>query len=97
MLTNFLIPVETQLLLANRLKALRLVTGHKQTTLACLAGVSDSPLKRFVNTGKISLKSLLRLSHALGRLQEFGSLFEEPQAETLAELKAGSEKNIPKR
>jgi len=97
MLTKLLTPVETQLLLANRFKALRLVAGYKRTTLARLAGVSESSLKRFENEGEVSLKNLLRLSHALGRLQDFSSLFEELEAETLAELKAGSEKRVPKR
>ncbi len=97
MLANLLTPVETQLLLARRLKALRLIVGYKRTTLAHRAGVSESSLKRFENEGEISLKNLLRLTHALGRLQEFSSLLEASEAETLAELKTGVTKKIPKR
>ena len=35
------------------------------------SGVSLGSLKRFENTGKISLDSLLKLMHLLGRLNEF--------------------------
>ena len=97
MLPNLLTPAETQMLLARNCKDLRLITGYKRSTLARKAGVSESSLKRFENSGEISLKSLLLLSHALGRLQEFSSLFEATEAETLAELRAGAEKKIPKR
>ncbi len=97
MLPNLLTPAETQTLLANRFKELRLTAGYKRTTLAHRSGVSESSLKRFENQGEISLKNLLRLSHVLGRLQEFSSLFELPEAKTMAELRAGAEKKIPKR
>lgn len=97
MLPHLLTPVETQSQLASRFKTLRLTAGYKRTTLAHRAGVSEASLKRFENCGEISLKNLLRLTHALGRLQEFTSLFQPPEAETLAELKAGAEKKTPKR
>jgi len=38
------------------------------------SGVSLGSLKRFENTGKISLGSLLKLMHLLGRLNEFDNL-----------------------
>ncbi len=97
MLPNLLTPLETQRLLSSRLKTLRLIAGYKRTTLAQRTGVSESSLKRFETSGEISLKNLLRLSHGLNKLQEFSSLFEPPEAETLAELKAESERHIPKR
>ncbi|RUM44274.1 MAG: XRE family transcriptional regulator [Desulfocapsa sp.] len=89
--------METQGMLASRFKTLRLLAGYKRVTLARRAGVSESSLKRFETSGEISLKNLLRLSHGLNRLQDFSSLFEPLEAETLAELKAGSERHIPKR
>ena len=97
MLPALLTPVEAQLQLADRFKALRLAAGYKRSTLAERAGVSEASLKRFESTGEISLKNLLRLSHALGRLREFGPLFHLPEAETLAELKAESAKKKPRR
>ncbi len=38
------------------------------------SGVSLGSLKRFENTGKISLESLLKLMHLLGRLNEIDSI-----------------------
>lgn len=83
--------------LADRFKALRLAAGYKRATLAQRAGVSEASLKRFESTGEISLKNLLSLSHALGRLREFDTLFHLPEAETMAELKAESVKKKPRR
>jgi HTH-type transcriptional regulator / antitoxin HipB len=97
MLPNLLTPGETQMLLAARFKTIRLATGYKRETLALRAGVSEGSLKRFENSGEISLKSLLRLAHALSRLQEFAAIFQPPEAETLGELKACAEKKTPRR
>ena len=97
MLSYLFTPQEMQAQLAHRVKILRLTAGYKRTTLAQRAGVSKSSLKRFENSGEISLKNFLRLGHALGRLQEFASLFQPLEAETLGELKAGVGKKIPKR
>ena len=38
------------------------------------SGVSLGSLKRFENTGKISLESFLKLMHLLGRLKEFDKI-----------------------
>ena len=97
MLSILCTPVEVQSQLAQRFRTVRLTAGYKRATLAKRAGVSEASLKRFENTGDISLKNLLRLAHALRRLQEFTSLFQPPEAETLAELKAGAVKKKPKR
>jgi transcriptional regulator with XRE-family HTH domain len=42
-----------------------------QEEMAERSGVSFGSLKRFENTGKISLESLLKLMHLLGRLDDF--------------------------
>ena len=97
MIPVLLTPVETQRLLANRFKSLRLTAGFKRSTIAKRSGVTESSLKRFEETGEISLKNLLLLSHAVDRLQEFGDLFQPPEATSLAELKASASRNIPKR
>jgi transcriptional regulator with XRE-family HTH domain len=92
-----LTPIETQTLLARRFKTIRLAAGYKRETIALRAGVSEASLKRFENSGEISLRSLLRLAHALGRLQEFATIFQPPEAETLDELKARIEKKTLRR
>ncbi len=97
MLSALLTPVEIQNQLARRFRTMRLTAGYKRETLARRTGVSEASLKRFENTGEISLKNLIRLAHGLGRLQEFALLFQPPEAESLAELKAMTLKQIPRR
>ena len=92
-----LTPPETEQLLAERFKTLRLQAGYKRTTLAARAGVSLASLKRFETTGQVSLKNLLRLAHALGRLPEFADLFAPPEARSLAELREMNRQKTPKR
>lgn len=70
-----LTPTEAASLLAQRVQELRLSQNLSQKTLADRSGVSYGTIKRFEQTGKISLESLLKLSLALGVLDEFYSLF----------------------
>jgi HTH-type transcriptional regulator/antitoxin HipB len=93
---HLLSPVEVQRLLGQRLKELRLRAGFKRTTLAERSGVSSRSLQRFEDTGEVSLKNLLRLAHALGRLMELAELLEPPGARSMAELEA-REKPTPRR
>lgn len=65
---------------------LRLGANLKRTTLARRSGVSARSLQRFEDTGEVSLRSLLRLVHALGRLPEFEHLLRPADATTMAEL-----------
>ena len=88
---------EVQRLLGRRLKALRLGVGFKRTTLAERSGVSARSLQRFEDSGEISLKGLLRLAHALGRLGEFADLLEPPPAGSLREFEARATRPKPKR
>jgi HTH-type transcriptional regulator/antitoxin HipB len=74
--------------LAARLRALRLARGWKQATLAERSGVSLASLRRFEESGRVSLESLLALAFALGRLDDFAEVFEPPRAASLAELEA---------
>ena len=75
------------MLLAERFKELRLEVGFKRSTLASQAGVSESSLKRFETTGQVSLQNLLRLTHALGRLEDFAGLLIPPPATSLTSLR----------
>jgi transcriptional regulator with XRE-family HTH domain len=92
-----LTPPETEQLLAERFKTLRLQAGYKRTTLASRAGVSPASLKRFETTGQVSLKNFLRLAHALNRLPEFAELLTPPKANSLAELRELVRQKTPKR
>ena len=83
--------------LAERCRDLRLVRKWKQSTLAERAGVSLASLRRFEQTGRVSLKSLLRLSFALGRLGDFDSLLQPPPADSIEALERVTSKPQVKR
>jgi transcriptional regulator with XRE-family HTH domain len=74
--------------LAERLRTCRLMRGWKQSTLAARAGVSLASLRRFEQSGQISLKHLLRLSFTLGRLPDFELLLQPPPADSIASLES---------
>jgi HTH-type transcriptional regulator/antitoxin HipB len=79
-------PAEAQKMMVERVRAARVSLGLKQSTLAQRAGVTLPTLRRFEQTGEVSLKYLLRICHALGRLGEFENILRSPAATTLAEL-----------
>jgi len=83
--------------LASRIKELRLARGWKQATLAQRSGVSLASLRRFEESGKVSLQSLLDLAFALNRLDDFDALFQGPRASSLAELEAVEKRPARKR
>jgi len=90
-------PEQVRQSLAARAKALRLAKGWKRTTLAERSGVSLASLRRFEESGRISLESLLALAFALNRLDEFDLLLEPPRASSLAELEAAEVRPVRKR
>jgi transcriptional regulator with XRE-family HTH domain len=67
-------PLEVSNALAERHRSLRKQLKMSQEEMAERSGVSLGSLKRFESTGKISLDSLLKLMHLLGRLNEFDKL-----------------------
>lgn len=83
--------------LAARARELRLAKGWKQTTLARRSGVSLASLRRFEESGRVSLQNLLKLAFALNRLDDFDALFHKPRASSLAELEAGAKEPTRKR
>ena len=72
--------------LGDRVRALRLLEDWTRDTLASRAGVAVSSLKRFETTGKASLDLVLRVVHALGRLEELNALLIPQSARTMADL-----------
>lgn len=89
-------PEETSKILSIRLKELRLLKKWKRSTLAKRSGVTESSLKRFEQTGKVSMEKFLKLIFALGRLDEIDALLIPPIAQSLKDLKK-NEKMISKR
>lgn len=79
-------PGEVARVLAERAKGLRLGRGWKQTTMAQRAGVTLASYRRFESTGKASLELVLKVAHALARLDEFEKVFVAPAARSIQEL-----------
>jgi len=90
-------PTETAAALAQQAKALRLLKNWTRATMAQRAGVTASSLKRFEQTGKASVELVLKVAHALGRLDEFNKLLQPPPAQSMAELERRAAKPAPKR
>jgi transcriptional regulator with XRE-family HTH domain len=90
-------PEQVSRKLAARVKALRLAKGWKQITLAERSGVSLASLRRFEESGRVSLQSLLELAFALNRLDDFDALFQPPRATSLAELEVAEKRPARKR
>jgi len=67
-------PYEQSRKIAQRHRNLRKKLKMSQKEMAERSGVSLGSLKRFENTGKISLESLLKLFHLLGHLDDFDNL-----------------------
>ena len=81
--------------LAEKSKSLRLLKKWKRSTLAKRSGVTESSLRRFEQSGNISLENLLKIMNALGRLDEINSLLKLPIADSIDDLKNNIK--IPKR
>jgi transcriptional regulator with XRE-family HTH domain len=88
-------PEEVELQLAARVRALRLERNWKQSTLAKRSGVSLPTVRRYERLGRATLANLLRLCHALGRLDEFSDLLLPARAASIAELEARAEARAP--
>jgi transcriptional regulator with XRE-family HTH domain len=79
-------PADITALLADRVRAERLRLNWKQETLASRSGVSLPTVRRYEQTGRTSVENLLKICHALGRLDEFNELLKPPTASSMAEL-----------
>lgn len=69
------VPSQVQLELASRFRETRRNKKISQSQLANKSGVSLGSIKRFEQTGQISLESLLKLAHLFDRLSDFDAIF----------------------
>lgn len=69
------VPTQVQQELADKFREIRKNKKISQTQLANSSGVSLGSIKRFEQTGQISLESLLKLAHLFDRLNDFDSVF----------------------
>lgn len=72
-------PYEVGLKIAQRHRSIRKRLKISQKEMAERSGVSLGSLKRFEASGKISLESLLKLIHLLGRLSDFDLVLKEKE------------------
>ncbi len=61
--------------------------GLSRRRIADISGVSYASVRRFEETGEISLHSLLKLAQALGCVGDFDELFSHPILTDLKDLK----------
>jgi len=83
---NMMTPGEMQKEIASRARDLRLELNLSQQTLSEKSGVSYGSLKKFEQTGQISLESLLKLAVILGCMDDFKALFTPKRAEDALSL-----------
>lgn len=83
---NMMTPSEMQKRVASRARDLRLELNLSQQTLSEKSGVSYGSLKKFEQTGQISLESLLKLSVILGCMDDFNTLFVRKSVEKALSL-----------
>ncbi|MCR4841592.1 MAG: helix-turn-helix domain-containing protein [Lachnospiraceae bacterium] len=79
-------PGEIALNLAKRAKRIRKRKKITQLQLASRSNVSYASLKRFEQTGEISLVSLIKIAVELGIADEIRSLFDSPVYSDISEV-----------
>jgi transcriptional regulator with XRE-family HTH domain len=85
---NMMTPQEMQKIIAGQMRGLRLELNLSQQTLSEKSGVSYGSLKKFEQTGQISLESLLKLALVLGCMDGFRGMFAPKSSEKVLLLDA---------
>ena len=73
--------------LVKREKAARKAKKFTQKQLSERTGVSYGSIRRFEQTGEISLLSLVKIANALDCLEDFNALFKRPPVTVIRDLK----------
>lgn len=94
MLSTPAAPSEVAASIAQREKARRRRLNITQQELAQRSGVSLGSLRRFEQTGSISLESLVRLARALDCENELDVLFSKPAYRSIEEVVREREKQL---
>ncbi len=77
---------EINMRLAERVRNIRKRRGISQEELSNISGVSHGSIKRFENTGMISLLSLTKIAVSLGCTGEINSLFSKVEYRNIQEV-----------
>lgn len=79
-------PTEINKALAERVKRIRKRKGMSRKLLSDRSNVSYASLRRFEETGEISLSSLTKLAVELGLADEIRNLFSNPAYSDISEV-----------
>ncbi len=79
-------PSDVALRLAQKLRRIRKRKHITQEQLATRSNVSYASLRRFEQTGKISLEAFIKLSMELGVVSELNELFSQPVYSSIEEV-----------
>lgn len=87
-MNNFIWKTNDEILLdlAQRIKNIRKRKALTQVDLSVISGVSYGSIKRFENTGEISLYSLTKIARALDYIQEIENLFKDVEYKDIEEI-----------
>ena len=83
-------PKELGMEIAANLKKLRKQRKLSQRVLAEKAGISYGSMKRFEQTGEISLESLLKIAVVLGETAPFETIFKPAEIKSIQEIIDGN-------
>lgn len=84
---SLLAPGELAQKIGENAREARLAQNLSRKSLAQIAGISESTIKRFETKGQITLDALVLIATALGVTHQFIGLFSYERPRTLEELK----------
>lgn len=85
-LSNYKQPSDIQRLLSTSFRTARKFKKHSRKEASFRSGVPEATIRRFEDTGEISLRQLLMLCDIYGSLVTAGSLFPKPEPQSMDEL-----------
>ena len=88
--SQYQLPGETQRSLSASFRTARECRRHSRREASVRSGVPEGTIRRFEDTGDISLRQLLMLCDVYGSLVTAGSIFPKPEPQSMDELIAMS-------
>ena len=90
--SKYKLPSEIQRSLSSSFKTARKTRKHGRREASIRSGVPEATIRRFEDTGEISLRQLLMLCDVYGSPKAAESLFPKPEPQSMDELIAMSNK-----
>ena len=91
-LSKYKLPVEIQRSLSSSFRTARKARKHSRREASVRSGVPEATIRRFEDTGEISLRQLLMLCDVYGSPEAVEALFPKPEPLSMDELIAMSNK-----